>query len=179
MTLSEHFSKELVKTKAVFNAKLIDYGASFLYFSPLSLTDQLYIKILKVQNLFKNKKQYVEGEENSLYSECIGIFNYAIISLMKQPCISSYNNLSTEDIKEFNIAYNNAVDECYNLLVAKNFDYGNTWNELKLCTYIDMMRVKIERIRQLESDFKNADKIRDNLIDIVNYAMFTLIRINP
>ena len=59
----------------------------------------------------------------------------------------------------------------------KNDDYGNSWQFMRATSYIDMILVKLNRIKRLEDIGQSEEKIRDNYLDIVNYAMFALIKI--
>lgn len=67
------------------------------------------------------------------------------------------------------------------LAQRKNHDYGNAWEAFRLSTLIDIMMAKARRVDNLHTlGEKHAlvpDKITDELLDIINYCRFTLIKI--
>ncbi|HAV25034.1 MAG TPA: hypothetical protein DCX01_02545, partial [Bacteroidetes bacterium] len=63
----------------------------------------------------------------------------------------------------------------------KNHDYGEAWRDMRVSTYTDLILMKILRTKQIED--KNgktliSEGIDANFSDMLNYAIFALIRIN-
>lgn len=64
-------------------------------------------------------------------------------------------------------------------MMEKNHDYGEVWRNMQVSTFTDMLLMRIHRMRQiLENDGKTimSEGIDSNLMDMVNYSVFALIR---
>ncbi|MGZ5247925.1 MAG: DUF1599 domain-containing protein, partial [Flavitalea sp.] len=83
--------------------------------------------------------------------------------------------------------YNRAA-ELYDLYLArvretmmhKNHDYGEAWRAMSQESFVDLILMKLMRIKQIISnDGKTiiSEGIESNFIDIVNYSLFALILI--
>lgn len=77
------YKEQFDLAQSIFESKLGDYNASFLWYRPSSLTDKLFIKANRIRSLQIQKEQLVEGKGNSIKDEFQGILNYAICSLMQ------------------------------------------------------------------------------------------------
>jgi hypothetical protein len=65
-------------------------------------------------------------------------------------------------------------------MLDKNHDYGEAWRDMSQESYIDLILMKLSRIRQiLSNDGKTivSEGIDANFVDIINYALFGLILI--
>jgi hypothetical protein len=66
------------------------------------------------------------------------------------------------------------------LMRNKNHDYGEAWRDMSNESFIDLIMMKIQRIRQIiKNDGKTimSEGIEANYFDIINYAVFALIKI--
>ncbi|MDY6966015.1 MAG: DUF1599 domain-containing protein [Halobacteriota archaeon] len=76
--------------------------------------------------------------------------------------------------------YDEIVKEIRELMIAKNTDYGDSWQEMRLPSITDQIIVKAYRIRQLEES-KEPPKISEGVEaeyrDIINYCIFALIKL--
>jgi hypothetical protein len=77
--------------------------------------------------------------------------------------------------------YDQKAEECKSLMITKNHDYGEAWRDMRVSTYTDLILMKILRTKQIED--KNgktliSEGIDANFSDMLNYAIFALIRIN-
>jgi hypothetical protein len=64
-------------------------------------------------------------------------------------------------------------------MMLKNSDYGEVWREMRISSLTDMILVKLARIKQIEDNhgITHASEGADaNYQDIINYAIFALIR---
>ena len=62
----------------------------------------------------------------------------------------------------------------------KNHDYGEAWREMSQESFVDLILMKLQRMRQIiANDGKTliSEGIDANLTDIINYAIFALIGI--
>ena len=60
----------------------------------------------------------------------------------------------------------------------KNHDYGEAWRSMSQESFVDLILMKLQRIRQiLENEGKTimSEGIDANYHDIINYAVFALI----
>ena len=63
---------------------------------------------------------------------------------------------------------------------AKNHDYGEAWRDMRISSLTDLILVKILRMKQIEDNQGKtimSEGLDANLHDIVNYAIFALIKI--
>ena len=75
--------------------------------------------------------------------------------------------------------YQSIVNQAYELFEMKNKDYGNAFKQYGAKGLFILMAGKIKRLEQLlwkneEPQVKN-ESIEDTLLDLVNYAIMTLI----
>ena len=60
----------------------------------------------------------------------------------------------------------------------KNHDYGEAWREMSQESFVDLVLMKLQRIRQIlanEGKTIISEGIDANYNDIINYAVFALI----
>ena len=65
------------------------------------------------------------------------------------------------------------------LMLAKNHDYGEAWRDMRVTSYTDFILTKINRIKEIEDNqgcTHISEGIDSNYQDIINYAIFGLIR---
>jgi hypothetical protein len=65
-------------------------------------------------------------------------------------------------------------------MLQKNHDYGEAWRVMSQESFVDLILMKLMRIKQIISnDGKTiiSEGIDSNFIDIVNYSLFALILI--
>ena len=62
----------------------------------------------------------------------------------------------------------------------KNHDYGEAWRDMRQESITDLILMKLLRIKQIEENDGQtliSEGVEGNYADIVNYAMFALIKI--
>lgn len=75
--------------------------------------------------------------------------------------------------------YDNCMKQCLELMEKKNHDYDEAWRLMRPTSYTDLMLVKAARINQIEQlggQLLVSEGIDSNYFDIINYAVFYLIR---
>ena len=78
-------------------------------------------------------------------------------------------------------AYNKHVNDTLNLMLNKNHDYGEAWREMRVSSLTDLILMKILRTRQIEDNDGQtliSEGLDANYQDMINYAIFALIRLN-
>lgn len=162
--------------KSLFEKKMSDYGVAWRVLRLASLTDQIYIKTQRIRGIQQKKQQKVaEGQE----SEFIGIINYAIMALVQiekgvvdQPDILPHEALAL---------YEKHIQITFELMQAKNHDYGEAWREMRVSSLTDLILQKLLRIKQIEDNRGEtlvSEGVDANYQDIINYGIFALIHLN-
>jgi hypothetical protein len=176
METKEQFEQVMAECRALFAKKLHDYGAAWRIMRPTSLTDQIYIKANRIRSIETSGVNLV-GE--GIASEFIGIVNYAIIGLIQLEL--GYSE-SPDDmtVQEALAAYDKHAQKTLALMLRKNHDYDEAWRGMRISSYTDLILMKIFRTKQIESlrgDTLVSEGIDANYMDMMNYAVFGLIKL--
>ena len=176
METKEQFEQVMAECRALFAKKLHDYGAAWRIMRPTSLTDQIYIKANRIRSIETSGVNLV-GE--GIASEFIGIVNYAIIGLIQLEL--GYSE-SPDDmtVQEALAAYDKHAQKTLALMLRKNHDYDEAWRGMRISSYTDLILMKIFRTKQIESlrgDTLVSEGIDANYMDMMNYAVFCLIKL--
>jgi hypothetical protein len=62
----------------------------------------------------------------------------------------------------------------------KNHDYGEAWRDMRVSSLTDLILMKIMRVKQIEDNKGNtiiSEGIDANYQDMINYSIFSLIRL--
>jgi len=174
-TISQYRSV-VTQCKDLYIKKAQDYGTSWRVLRPVSIVDQLYIKAWRIRQIQETGNQKIA---DSIESEFIGIVNYGIIALIQAALpADGETELSGEEAKRL---YEAHALEVETLMTQKNHDYGEAWRAMSQQSFVDLILVKLLRIRQiLANDGKTqvSEGMDANFIDIVNYAIFALIKMH-
>ena len=115
------------------------------------------------------------GEDIS--SELIGIVNYGIIALVQLELGYADNCDITPD--EAMVLYDKKAQKALELMKKKNHDYNEAWRGMRTTSYTDLILTKIWRTKQieeLEGVTKVSEGVDANYMDMINYAVFGLIK---
>jgi Nucleotide modification associated domain 1 len=172
------YETAFAKCKDVFIKKTKDYGTSWRILRPRSITDQILIKAKRIRNIDETGENKVG---DSIESEFIGCVNYGIIAII-QLNLQNKNEVAIELKEEDAIAlYEEQYNIIKNLFVNKNHDYGEAWRDMRVTSFTDLILSKLHRIKQIEENKGQtiiSEGIDANYMDIVNYAIFALIKID-
>jgi len=176
MTTTENrFDTIIEDCKNIFIKKTIDYGTAWRVLRTISVVDQIFIKALRIRNIQGLKERKVEDD---VASEFIGIVNYAVIGLIQ---LRLQNPVVEElSVQEAGDLYDNAVLETKSTLLNKNHDYGEAWREMSQESFVDLILMKLLRVRQILNNKGRtliSEGIDANYVDIINYSVFALILI--
>lgn len=171
----KQFDQIMKECATVFIKKTKDYGTSWRILRPSSLTDQLYIKAKRIRSIEEKGLQKVQ---DSIESDYMGLVNYSVLAIIQL----QLDNMAPLEL-EPKVAvemYEDQVNITRDLLISKNHDYGEVWRELRLSSMTDLILMKLLRIKQIE-DNKGETLISEgvdaNYRDIINYAIFSLIKL--
>lgn len=164
------------RCKDLYLNKAKDYGTSWRVLRPISIVDQVYIKAWRIRQIQEKGTQKIG---DSIESEFIGIVNYGIIALVQAAIPEDApTELSFEDARKW---YEMKAKEIEDLMLQKNHDYGEAWRDMSQQSFVDLILVKLLRIKQiLANDGQTivSEGIDANFCDIVNYAIFALIKMH-
>lgn len=175
MNTEQQYHKIVAECRTLFAQKLHDYGASWRILRPSSLTDQMMIKALRIRSLETKAEQRVDEDVDNEY---IGIVNYGIIGLIQlERTPSDKPDLSPEEALEL---YDQLIEETYQLMVDKNHDYDEAWRKMRISSITDIILTKIFRTKEIEDLAGKtlvSEGIAANYQDMINYAIFALIKL--
>ena len=175
-TIAEYDSI-IKKCEDIFAKKMKDYGSAWRILRISSLTDQIFIKAQRIRSIEQKGEQKVE---EGVSNEFVGIVNYAIIGLIQLDL--GVSELAAEmDYNEVMNTFTRQANIAKKLMIAKNHDYGEAWREMRVSSLTDLILQKISRVKQIE-DNKGTTLISEgvdaNYLDMLNYAVFALIKLN-
>jgi hypothetical protein len=173
---SLQFDAAIATCRQLFLAKNKDYGTSWRIMRLTTITDQLYIKAQRIRNIEENGVQQI-GDD--VQSEYIGIVNYCVMGLIQ----IAYKDIAELDlpIDKLTELYDQLIADTKALMMKKNHDYGEVWREMRVSSFTDILLVRLLRIKQIEDNKGNtliSEGIDANLQDMINYAVFALIRLS-
>lgn len=169
------YDEVINECRNLFTHKLKDYGTAWRILRLSSVTDQIYIKANRIRSIQQNQVRKVEDDEKS---EFIGILNYSVIALIQLELghVDAPDISNEEAIK----LYDENVLTAKNLMEKKNFDYGEAWRDMRISSITDLILQKILRIKQIEDNQGKtlvSEGLKANYLDMLNYAVFSLIQI--
>ena len=108
---------------------------------------------------------------DSFYSSVVGLIQLELPE-------DAPEELSTEEV---NHLYDNKVKIARSLMQKKNHDYGEAWRNMSQESFVDLILMKLQRMRQIisnEGKTMVSEGLDANYTDIINYAVFALILAN-
>lgn len=172
----QEYDAVIDKCKALFTAKTVDYGTAWRVLRPISVRDQIYIKAQRIRTIQEKGKQKVS---DAIDAEFTGIINYAIIGNIQLtlPEDADEELPVTEAVR----LYGQQAGAARRLMLDKNHDYGEAWRSMSPESFVDLILMKLLRIRQIitnEGKTIASEGLDANFFDIINYAVFALILLN-
>jgi Nucleotide modification associated domain 1 len=170
---NQQFSAIIGRCRTLFLKKTADYGTSWRILRASSITDQLYIKALRIRNIQEKGVQMID---DSIDSEFVGIINYCILALIQLELPAEAPlQLDTNTVASL---YDAQVEKNMQLLNAKNHDYGEAWRAMRISSMTDLILQKLLRVKQIEDNEGKtlvSEGLTANYQDMLNYAVFCLI----
>ena len=170
------FEAAVAECRELFSQKLHDYRASWRILRPASLTDQLFIKAKRIRSL-ELKQTSLVGE--GIRPEFVALVNYGIVGLIQLELgfVDSVDITHEEALQ----LYDRFAQEALALMKRKNHDYDEAWRGMRVSSYTDLILTKIERVKEME-DLNGGTLVSEgidaNYMDIINYAVFGLIKLS-
>lgn len=169
------YQEAVSSCREVFIKKTKDYGTSWRVLRQISVVDQIYIKAKRIRTIQEKKQQKVDDD---IAGEFKGMLNYSIIGLIQL-------DLKKEEVEELPVAeverlYDAKKDFAFKVMNDKNHDYGEAWRSMSQESFVDLILMKLLRIRQILANGGKtiiSEGIDANYVDIINYSVFALILI--
>jgi Nucleotide modification associated domain 1 len=172
-TTNQQYDTAIKSCKDIFLKKAKDYGTAWRVLRTISIVDQIFIKAQRIRTIQEKGEQKVS---DGIAAEFKGIINYAVIGLIQ---LELPGEAAEElEIDKVSTMYDKQVEVAKQLMQDKNHDYGEAWRSMSQESFVDLILMKLQRIRQiLSNDGKTimSEGIDANYHDIINYAVFALI----
>jgi hypothetical protein len=162
----------------LFINKMTDYGTAWRILRTSSLTDQIYIKAQRIRSI---QEKGVAKVNEGIKGEFIGIVNYAVMALIQldKGVQTSEKDILPQD--EVVSLYQHHFMEAKALMQNKNHDYDEAWRNMRISSLTDIILMKILRVKQIEDNMGKtivSEGLDANYADMINYAVFALIKIS-
>lgn len=173
MNTDQQYDQVVSSCKEIFIRKAKDYGTAWRVLRTISIVDQIYIKAQRIRTIQQKGAQKIADD---VAAEFKGIVNYAVIGLIQLELTEADpEELSVEKVSSL---YDTNIDAAKRLMQDKNHDYGEAWRNMSQESLVDLILMKLQRIRQIlanEGKTIMSEGIDANYLDIINYAVFALI----
>lgn len=173
---AEQYKKVIATCRAIFEKKAKDYGTAWRILRISSLTDQIFIKAQRIRTLQETGESKV-GDD--IDGEFVAIVNYCVMGLIQLE-LGHDEKLELPLTETLNL-YDSKTNLAFSLMEAKNHDYGEAWRDMRISSLTDLIMMKILRTKQIEDNNGKtliSEGIDANYLDMLNYAVFALIKID-
>lgn len=172
---NSQYQEAVNSSRDIFIKKTKDYGTSWRVLRQISVVDQIYIKAQRIRTIQEKKTQKVEDD---IAGEFRGMLNYSIIGLIQL-------ELKKEEVEDLPVSeveklYDSKKQFAFDVMNDKNHDYGEAWRGMSQESFVDLILMKLLRIRQILANGGKtiiSEGIDANYVDIINYSVFALILI--
>ncbi len=175
---------EVAVCRGLFEKKTRDYGTSWRILRLPSLTDQIYIKANRIRSIQESGENRV-GDD--VRDEFVAMVNYAVMALIQQKMECKGVQGSAEECKaqlelpleETMRLYDEQTKHVLDLMMDKNHDYGEAWRQMRVSSMVDLILMKLLRIKQIEDNEGRtlvSEGVEGGYMDIINYSLFCLVR---
>lgn len=174
-TTASQYTEVISACKGLFMKKTRDYGTAWRVLRLSSITDQIYIKAQRIRTIQERGHQKVE---DTIRDEFTGIINYCVIALIQIKLSDSPKTDFTAE--EIDPLYDEAIAETQGLLERKNHDYDEAWRDMRVSSMTDIILMKLLRVKQIEDNAGVtlvSEGVKANYQDMINYAVFCLIKL--
>ena len=156
----------------------MDYGTAWRILRTASLTDQIYIKAQRIRSI---EQKGVSLVHEGVLPEYIGIVNYSVMALIQLEVGVANTMEELMPADEAIRLYQKHLQQAKSLMCDKNHDYDEAWRKMRRSSLTDIILMKLLRIKQIEDNGGNtliSEGLDANYLDIINYAMFALIKLH-
>ena len=182
MNTETQYREVVDRCKALFLKKNQDYGTAWRILRLPSITDQIFIKAQRIRTL---QEKGVSKVGEGIEPEFVGIINYCVMALIQMQLQAEEQageparlDLPADELEG---RYERHIGRVMTLLFAKNHDYGEAWRDMRVSSMTDIILMKLLRTKQIEDNAGAtlvSEGVDANYMDMVNYAVFCLIKMN-
>ena len=169
----QQYDAVISSCRDIFLKKTKDYGTAWRVLRTISIVDQIFIKAQRIRTIQEKGQQKVADD---IAAEFKGIVNYAVIGLIQ---LGLPGGAPEEmELEKVSSLYNQHIAAAKKLMQDKNHDYGEAWRSMSQESFVDLILMKLQRIRQIltnEGKTIISEGLDANYMDILNYAVFALI----
>ena len=184
----KEMEREVAECRELFEKKTRDYGTSWRILRLPSLTDQIFIKANRIRSIQESGENRV-GDD--IRDEFVAMVNYAVMALIQgtplsQPQAAASSPSLGEQSDGFSLPLDKALElydkqtkRILDLMMDKNHDYGEAWRQMRISSMVDLILMKLLRIKQIEDNQGKtlvSEGVEGGYMDIVNYSLFCLVR---
>ena len=169
--------REAAVCRELFGKKTRDYGTSWRVLRLPSLTDQIFIKASRIRSVQETGENKV-GDD--VRDEFVAMVNYAVMALVQQQLEGGSEPLELPMERAMEL-YDKHLNRTIELMMAKNHDYGEAWRQMRVSSMVDLILMKLMRIKQIEDNDGMtlvSEGVEGGYMDIINYSLFCLVRLN-
>lgn len=170
---NQQYDAVIERCRDIFEKKTRDYGTAWRVLRTISIVDQIYIKAQRIRTI---QEKGVQKVGDDIGGEFVGIINYSIIGIIQLHLpAEAPEELEPEHAVTLFLAQAHAAKA---LMQNKNHDYGEAWRSMSQESFVDLILMKLQRVRQiLQNKGKTliSEGIDANYFDMINYAIFALI----
>ncbi|MBO0936115.1 DUF1599 domain-containing protein [Fibrella sp. HMF5335] len=175
LSTESQYRQVIQRCKDLFLKKNQDYGTAWRILRLSSITDQIFIKAQRIRTL---QEKGVSKVGEGIEPEFVGIINYCVMALIQiQLAADARTDIPTDELERL---YDGQMNQVMDLLFAKNHDYGEAWRDMRVSSMTDIILMKLLRTKQIE-DNQGATLVSEgveaNYMDMINYAVFCLIKL--
>ena len=162
--------------KEIFEKKMTDYGTAWRILRASSMTDQIFIKAMRIRSI---ETKGISKVNEGIRDEFIGIINYAAMALIQlelgiaeQPEMDHSKALAL---------FTDKLHTAKSLMSNKNHDYDEAWRKMRISSFTDLILMKLHRTKQIEDNQGKtliSEGIDANYLDMINYAVFAMIKLD-
>jgi len=177
MTTANQFDQIEKTCFELFSKKAKDYGTAWRILRTSSLTDQIYIKAQRIRSI---QEKGISKVDEGIVPEFIGIINYSVMALIQLEIGETDSFEGMISAEEATKLYQKYIHNAKALMLNKNHDYGEAWRNMRVESLTDIILMKLLRIKQIEDNKGNtlvSEGLDANYYDIINYAVFAMIKL--
>ena len=174
----QEMEREIAVCRTLFEKKTRDYGTSWRILRLPSLTDQIFIKANRIRSIQESGENRV-GDD--VRGEFVAMVNYATMALIQSEELSKRNEELELPLEEALALYDKHLGRTIDLMLDKNHDYGEAWRQMRVSSMVDLILMKLRRIKQIEDNEGRtlvSEGVEGGYMDIINYSLFCLVRMN-
>ena len=117
--------------------------------------------------------------KRQILPEFVALINYGIVGLIQLD--KGFSDTIDVSNDEALALYDKYAKVAFDLMLKKNHDYGEAWRDMRVSSFTDIILTKLQRIKEIEDHNGKtlvSEGIDANYMDIINYAVFGVIKIN-